>query len=80
MVERGGLENRCGRKSTEGSNPSLSAIFFTNPLEQRVFSCLQFALKLTCLPVRRQSTFLQSAVPAIIVRAVALNHSRSAFS
>ena len=22
MVERGGLENRCGRKSTEGSNPS----------------------------------------------------------
>ena len=25
MVERGGLENRCGRKSTEGSNPSLSA-------------------------------------------------------
>ena len=26
MVERGGLENRCGRKSTEGSNPSLSAI------------------------------------------------------
>ena len=26
VVERGGLENRCGRKSTEGSNPSLSAI------------------------------------------------------
>ena len=26
MVERGGLENRCGRKPTEGSNPSLSAI------------------------------------------------------
>ncbi len=26
MVERGGLENRCGRKSTQGSNPCLSAI------------------------------------------------------
>ncbi len=25
-VERGGLENRCARKRTEGSNPSLSAI------------------------------------------------------
>ncbi len=25
MVERGGLENRCGRKSTQGSNPCLSA-------------------------------------------------------
>ena len=26
MVERGGLENRCACKRTEGSNPSLSAI------------------------------------------------------
>ena len=26
-VERGGLENRCARKRTEGSNPSLSAIY-----------------------------------------------------
>ena len=26
-VERGGLENRCGGNSTEGSNPSLSASF-----------------------------------------------------
>ncbi len=26
MVERGGLENRCARKGTEGSNPSLSAM------------------------------------------------------
>ena len=25
VVERGGLENRCARKRTEGSNPSLSA-------------------------------------------------------
>src|SRR5262245_3785265 len=25
VTSRGGLENRCGRKSTEGSNPSLSA-------------------------------------------------------
>ena len=25
VVERDGLENRCGRKPTEGSNPSLSA-------------------------------------------------------
>ncbi len=24
MVERGGLENRCARERTEGSNPSLS--------------------------------------------------------
>ena len=29
VVERGGLENRCGRKSTEGSNPSLSAIILS---------------------------------------------------
>lgn len=27
MVERGGLENRCAFTGTEGSNPSLSAIF-----------------------------------------------------
>lgn len=27
MVERDGLENRCGRKFTEGSNPSLSDRF-----------------------------------------------------
>ncbi len=27
VVERGGLENRCARERTEGSNPSLSAIF-----------------------------------------------------
>ena len=26
MVERGGLENRCALTSTQGSNPSLSAI------------------------------------------------------
>ena len=26
MVEWGGLENRCGRKVTVGSNPTLSAI------------------------------------------------------
>ncbi len=26
MVDSGGLENRCGRKPTGGSNPSLSAI------------------------------------------------------
>ena len=25
MVERGGLENRCSLRATEGSNPSLSA-------------------------------------------------------
>ncbi len=25
VVERGGLENRCARERTEGSNPSLSA-------------------------------------------------------
>ena len=28
VVERGGLENRCGRKSTQGSNPCLSASSF----------------------------------------------------
>ena len=27
MVERAGLENRCGGNSTEGSNPSLSATY-----------------------------------------------------
>ncbi len=27
MVEWGGLENRCARKRTEGSNPSLSASY-----------------------------------------------------
>ena len=26
MVDRGGLENRCARKGTVGSNPTLSAI------------------------------------------------------
>ena len=26
MVERAGLENRCARKGTVGSNPTLSAI------------------------------------------------------
>ena len=26
VVERGGLENRCARKRTQGSNPCLSAI------------------------------------------------------
>ena len=30
MVERGGLENRCGCKPTQGSNPCLSAISFFN--------------------------------------------------
>ena len=29
MVDRGGLENRCGCKVTEGSNPSLSAMYNT---------------------------------------------------
>lgn len=27
VVERGGLENRCGGNSTQGSNPCLSATF-----------------------------------------------------
>ena len=27
MVETGGLENRCARKGTGGSNPSLSAMY-----------------------------------------------------
>ena len=27
VVERGGLENRCARERTQGSNPCLSAIF-----------------------------------------------------
>ena len=35
-VERGGLENRCARKCTEGSNPSLSAI--KTPAVWRVFN------------------------------------------
>ena len=26
VADRAGLENRCGRKITEGSNPSLSAL------------------------------------------------------
>ena len=37
MVERGGLENRCARKSTQGSNPCLSAIC-TNRLVLKKFS------------------------------------------
>ena len=32
MVERGGLENRCARERTQGSNPCLSAIF---PIERQ---------------------------------------------
>ena len=35
MVERGGLENRCGRKPTEGSNPSLSAIILSATVSLR---------------------------------------------
>jgi hypothetical protein len=27
VVDRGGLENRCARKRTVGSNPTLSAIY-----------------------------------------------------
>ena len=30
MVERDGLENRCTRKGTVGSNPTLSARFLTS--------------------------------------------------
>ena len=30
VVERGGLENRCARKRTQGSNPCLSAIALYN--------------------------------------------------
>ena len=37
MVERGGLENRCARKRTGGSNPSPSAI---HPPHNRL--CLRF--------------------------------------
>ncbi len=29
MVERGGLENRCALLGTQGSNPCLSAMFYT---------------------------------------------------
>lgn len=32
MVERGGLENRCALAGTVGSNPTLSAILFSNVL------------------------------------------------
>ena len=32
VVERGGLENRCGRKPTQGSNPCLSAILFVHDI------------------------------------------------
>ena len=35
VVERGGLENRCGCKLTEGSNPSLSAIFLSATVSLR---------------------------------------------
>ena len=41
MVERGGLENRCTRKRTEGSNPSLSATIFQTSLD---FTGLQLLL------------------------------------
>ncbi len=30
VVERGGLENRCTRKGTVGSNPTLSASILLN--------------------------------------------------
>lgn len=45
MVERGGLENRCARKRTEGSNPSLSAIF---PFPD-IRACSPKATKLPCM-------------------------------
>lgn len=53
MVESGGLENRCGRKLTESSNLSLSAIFLianaSRPRQTRDFGRTAFknrALKL----------------------------------
>ena len=45
-VERGGLENRCGCKPTQGSNPCLSAIF---PLERRKISGLPLKRPMRCM-------------------------------
>ena len=42
MVERGGLENRCTRKRTEGSNPSLSAKI---PMEMYTLSLVYFLIR-----------------------------------
>jgi hypothetical protein len=33
VVDRGGLENRCARKRTVGSNPTLSAIYLVQDLD-----------------------------------------------
>jgi hypothetical protein len=33
VVERGGLENRCAQSRTVGSNPTLSAMFYTYILQ-----------------------------------------------
>ena len=50
VVERGGLENRCGRKSTEGSNPSLSATTPKKYIILQVFSLLFIQLELIATP------------------------------
>ena len=41
MVERGGLENRCGCKPTQGSNPCLSAIKFHYNSMLRIYQLLR---------------------------------------
>ena len=46
MVERGGLENRCGGDSTQGSNPCLSAnypkLFYENQWFERLLRDLDY--------------------------------------
>ena len=45
MVDRGGLENRCARKRTVGSNPTLSAIYGLSAGMAEVFQDLNLAVR-----------------------------------
>ena len=65
MVERGGLENRCGRKSTEGSNPSLSAI-------QLFSQALSWSVK---MPASSQQAFARAELQAVMQGDAACLHN-----
>ena len=46
VVERGGLENRCGCKPTQGSNPCLSAIKYLKTMIYYIFFYLPIYLNI----------------------------------
>ena len=48
MAESGGLENRCTRKGTVGSNPTLSAIEIVTSDKRRVIKTVFILSLFTC--------------------------------